>query len=150
MEKINSAKQQVPSANEDEEVPTPDTTADQDTSGRVASLLGLHDSDDDYKEDVDMPLVKYTSMDELIGAHIAIPDVATIHNSHRVTKDAVEHNYLHANNNTSDDKKLYTSASITLKSVGEKDSNIRVAFTSKERRFLRSNKPLSSLLPMDF
>ena len=101
------AKEQVPTNNDNKELPAPAATDDQDISGRAASLLGLHDSDDDYKDDANISLVSYRSADELIGAHIAIPDITTIHNLHCVTTDTVEHEHLHANS-TSDDKKLHT------------------------------------------
>ena len=125
------------------------TATEQDVSSRVAGLLGLHDSDDDYEENTDMSLISYTSGDELIGAHITIPNTETIE-SHRVRTDTVEHHETNETINTSDDVKLYTGVSTALTSAEEEDTNIGIKFSNKEKRFLLSNKPLNSLLPMDF
>lgn len=123
------------------------TANEQDVSERVAGLLGLHDSDDDYEENTEISLVSYTSSDELVGAHITIPTTAMFE-SHHVRTDIVEHH--NTNENTSDDDKLYTGVSTALTSAEEKDTNIGVKFSNKEKRFLLSNKSLHSLLPTDF
>lgn len=147
IDEANTDEQQV--SNEANDVPTSDTAIDRNVSSRIAGLLGLHDSDDDYEENTKMSLVSYTSADKLIRAHITIPDTATLE-LHRVREDTVKHDNTHATINTSDDVKLHTGGPTALKSVGDEDTNIGVEFTSKEKRFLLSNKPLSSLLPMDF
>ena len=118
----------------------------------MASILGLHNSEDDYNDDTNILLISYKSTDDMICAHVAIPNTVYTNQEpklHCVQNDTVEHGYTHANN-ISDNIKLHTDDSVDLDSATNKGEYVEVKFTCKERRFLLSNKPLRSLMSIDF
>ena len=120
----------------------------------MASILGLHDSEDDYNDDTNILLISYNSAVDKNGimcAHFEIPDTIYTNQEpklHCVQSYTVVHGYTLANN-ISDNFELNINGSFDLNSAINEGEYIGVKFTCKEWSFILSKKPLRSLMLMD-